>query len=106
MALGKYWNEKKILAPITEWPHPGKVNPLLVVSGSCSPVTAAQITYAKANGFEEVIIDAIKICTSGVIESSVFDAVNTLLQQQKNVIVHTGEKQTNNLSLKGWAYLT
>jgi uncharacterized protein YgbK (DUF1537 family) len=98
MALGKYWNEKKIVTPITEWEHPGKVNPLLVISGSCSPVTAAQIAYAKANGFEEVIIDAIEICTSGVIESSVFDAVNTLLQQQKNVIVHTGAKQTDNLS--------
>ncbi|GAB2823848.1 four-carbon acid sugar kinase family protein [Ferruginibacter profundus] len=98
MALGKYWNEKKIVAPVTTWTHPGKVNPLLVVSGSCSPVTAAQITYAKANGFEEVIIDAIKICTDGVMESSVFDAVNTLLQQQKNVIVHTGAKQAGNLS--------
>jgi 3-oxoisoapionate kinase len=100
MALGKYWNEKKIVAPVTEWEQPRKVNLLLVVSGSCSPVTAAQIAYAKANGFEEVIIDAIKICADVVIEPSVFDAVNTLLQQQKNVVVHTGEKQTDNLSSK------
>ena len=98
MALGKHWNATGILEPVTTWPHPGKAHPLLVVSGSCSPVTAAQIAYAKANGFEEIIIDAVKICTEGVVEQSVFEKVNTLLQQQKNMIVHTGDKQTNNLS--------
>ncbi len=98
MALGKHWNATCILDPVTVWPHPGKAHPLLVVSGSCSPVTAAQIAYAKANGFEEIIIDAVKICTEGIVEDSVFEKVNTLLQQQKNVIVHTGDKQTNNLS--------
>ncbi len=98
MALGKYWNEKKVLVPVSEWQHPGKVNPLLVVSGSCSPVTAMQIAYAKANGFEEVVIDAIKICNDDVVEESILNKVNELLQQQKNVIVHTGERQTQNLS--------
>ncbi|MGC4102836.1 four-carbon acid sugar kinase family protein [Ferruginibacter sp.] len=98
MALGKYWNEKQLLQPVDEWKAPGKVHPLLVISGSCSPVTAAQIAYAKANGFEEVIIDAVKICNDGIVEEAVFKNVNALLQQQKNVIVHTGEKQTDNLS--------
>jgi uncharacterized protein YgbK (DUF1537 family) len=98
MALGKYWNEKKILKPVAEWPQPGKATPLLVVSGSCSPVTAAQIVYAKANGFEEVILEAVKICAADVVEEAVMDTIRKLLQQQKNVIVHTGEKQTQNLS--------
>lgn len=98
MALGKNWNATRQLTAVAEWPHPGKADPLLVISGSCSPVTAAQITYAKANGFEEIIIDAVKICNDGIVEQSVFNKVNTLLQQQKNVIVHTGAKQTNNLS--------
>jgi 3-oxoisoapionate kinase len=98
MALGKYWNESKELVPVTEWPHPGKVNPLLVISGSCSPVTAAQIVFAKANGFEEVIIDAAKICNNDTIDEALINKVNELLRQQKNVMVHTGEKQTENLS--------
>jgi len=98
MALGKYWNETKLLTAVTVWQHPGKVNPLLVVSGSCSPVTASQIAYAKANGFEEIIIDAVKICVDGVVAEEVINKVNALLQQQKNVIVHTGQKQTQNLS--------
>lgn len=98
LALGKHWNANGILDPVNSWPHPGKAQPLLVVSGSCSPVTAAQIAYAKAHGFEEIIIDAVKICTEGIVEDSVIEKVHALLQEQKNVIVHTGDKQTNNLS--------
>ena len=98
MALGKYWNEQQILTAVKEWEYPGKAVPLLVVSGSCSPVTAVQIAYAKANGFEEVIIDALKICNDNVVEELVMEKVNALLTEQKNVIVHTGEKQTQNLS--------
>lgn len=98
LALGSYWNQQQILIPVTEWAHPGKVSPLLVVSGSCSPVTTAQIAYAKSVGFEELIIDALKICTDDVIDEALIDKINDLLGQQKNVVVHTGEKQTENLS--------
>jgi len=98
MALGKHWNEKQLLQPVKEWKAVGKANPLLVVSGSCSPVTASQIAYANANGFEEVIIDAVRICNEGIVEVSVMNKVNELLKQQKHVIVHTGERQTDNLS--------
>lgn len=98
MALGKYWNTTKELIPVTAWPQPGKADPLLVISGSCSPVTAAQIAYAKANGFEEVVIDAMKIVEGDVLDESVIKKVNALLRQQKNVIVHTGKKQDSNLS--------
>ncbi|MEO6231701.1 MAG: four-carbon acid sugar kinase family protein [Ferruginibacter sp.] len=98
LALGKYWCNEKILNPVTQWPHLSKAIPLLVVSGSCSPVTAMQIAHAKANGFEEVIIDAVKICSDGVIDEAIINKVNGLLQQQKSTIVHTGEKQMQNLS--------
>jgi uncharacterized protein YgbK (DUF1537 family) len=98
MALGMYWNKMKILTPVTEWKHPGKASPLLVLSGSCSPVSAAQIAYARAIGFEEVILDAVKICNDNRVEEAVFEKINYFLQQQKNVIVHTGEKQFQNLS--------
>jgi len=97
MGLGKYWNSKKVLKQVTEWPHPGKANPLLVVSGSCSPVTSAQIAWAKANGFEEVELEAIAICNDDGIKEEVTKQVNRILQQQKHVIVHTGSKQADNL---------
>jgi 3-oxoisoapionate kinase len=98
VALGNYWNEKGLLKQRTAWPKIEKANPLLVLSGSCSPVTAAQIGYAKANGFEEVILDAVKICNDEVIDETTIDEINKLLAQTKNVIVHTGDKQTTNLS--------
>lgn len=98
LALGKYWNTTGKLVALSAWPQPGEATSLLVVSGSCSPVTAAQIAYAKANGFEEVIIDAVSICYDGVIEVALMNRVNGLLLQHKSVIVHTGEKQAENFS--------
>ncbi len=98
MALSKCWNSKKILQHINEWKHPGKAEPLLVISGSCSPITASQIVWAIKNGFEEVIVDVVKICNGDKIEDRIFDYVNELLKEQKNVIVHTGEKRVQNVS--------
>ena len=98
MALGKYWNKEGILTPVKEWKAAESVTPLLVISGSCSPVTANQIAFAKANGFEEVVLDAVKICNDEVIGEDKISEVNNLLRQKKNVIVHTGDKQVNNLS--------
>lgn len=98
MALGNYWNKQQLLKPVTGWKHPGKVMPLLVVSGSCSPVTTSQIAWAVLNGFEEVELDAVRICNDGVVEVSVVNRINVLLQQQKNVIVHTGQKESQSLS--------
>jgi 3-oxoisoapionate kinase len=98
MALGKYWVKEKRLNPVPAWKNPGKVEPMLVVSGSCSPVTAAQIAYAIANGFEEVILNADGICNDGIADEAITDHVNELLQQKKNVIVHTGDKHTENIS--------
>jgi 3-oxoisoapionate kinase len=97
-ALGNYWNEKEVLKERTSWPAIENANPLLVVSGSCSPVTAKQIEFAKANGFEEVVIDAVAICNSDSTDNKISNTITNYLQQQKNVIVHTGTKQTENLS--------
>jgi uncharacterized protein YgbK (DUF1537 family) len=98
MALGNYWNMQEIFKPVTEWNHPGKTSPLLVISGSCSPVTAKQITWATTNGFEEIELDAIKLCSENGVDERVINEIDSLLQQQKNVIVHTGPKQAQNLS--------
>ena len=98
MALGKYWNKTQLLKSVVDWPNPARSIPLLVLTGSCSPVTAAQIAHATSNGFEEIIIDAVKICSDDIVEDVVINKINELLQLQKNVIVHTGVKQIQNLS--------
>ncbi|MEO6733618.1 MAG: four-carbon acid sugar kinase family protein, partial [Ferruginibacter sp.] len=96
MALGSYWAGTGMFNKEKQWAAPGKATPLLVISGSCSPVTAAQIIYAKAIGFKEVIIDVAKIL-SGDLEKETRN-INALLQQQENVVVHTGDIQANNLA--------
>jgi 3-oxoisoapionate kinase len=96
-ALGNYWNKTRKLQAVEFRPVITSVNPLLVVSGSCSPVTAKQIAYAKNNGFEEVVLDAIRICEDSIVDSVLKNLVH-LLEEKKDVIVHTGEKNGANLS--------
>lgn len=98
LALGKYWNKIKLLEPVEEWQGMGKLTPLLVVSGSCSPVSAAQISFAKTKGFEEVIIDPVKIVRDSVVDELILQKITELLEAGKNVIVHTGERHVKNLS--------
>ena len=97
MALGQHWNSTGKLKPFNQWPSVGIANPLLVVSGSRSPVTLAQIAWAKENGFEEVLIDATKVDTDEV-DSTLQEKINKLLSEKKNVIAHTGAKQLAQLS--------
>ncbi len=101
MALGNYWNTRQILNAATEWELPGKADPLLVISGSCSPVTTAQIAWAMMNDFEEVVIDIPAISNSmeieNKIESVVFEIIASL-QNGKSMIVHPGQKLSENLS--------
>jgi 3-oxoisoapionate kinase len=91
MGLGSYWNRNHLFNPVKEWPLITKADPLLVVSGSCSPVTSAQIGYAKANGFEEIIIDAVKICNDDTMDGKQVATIIEKLQQKKNLVVHTGD---------------
>ena len=98
MAMGSYWNKEGVLTSVTKWKKIKKTESLLVVSGSCSPVTAAQIDYSWKYGFEEVIMDAVQICNEAVVDENLMKKVNELLGQRKSIIVHTGEKQTQNLS--------
>jgi len=90
MALGKIWNEKKWLNTVTFWPHPGYSSPLLVISGSCSPVTAGQIGWALDNGFEEVTLNT-TIFSGSNYENEIVgysEKVKQLLSAGKNVLVH------------------
>lgn len=57
MALGEAWLEDGVSPGRVQFPHPGPARPLLVLSGSCSPVTAAQIERALSRGYREVTVD-------------------------------------------------
>jgi uncharacterized protein YgbK (DUF1537 family) len=92
MALGEYWIQKGLLQPVQEWKEPGNSGPLLVASGSCSPVTSGQITWALANGFAEIALDTAVIVAnhgcSETIKKHVKEAVS-LINGGTNVILHT-----------------
>jgi len=92
MALGKHFTEQEIVQPQNNWPMAGKAENMLVVSGSCSPVTAKQIAYAIDHGFAAIALDTPAIANSTSLENIVAVYINTiteLLDSGIPVIIHT-----------------
>ena len=90
MALGANWALRKV----ENWNDPGPANPLLVVSGSCSPVTENQIVWALEHGFAEVALDTAALAKGEAWEKVLSSAVNaavTFLEAGHNVILHSGK---------------
>lgn len=104
MALGDHWQTQGLLKPGRIWETPGKAAPLLVASGSCSPVTSAQITWALSRGFVELALNVEKIIAeadnSSVVDSYATTAIS-LINQGHNVIVHTYCKVNDTSPEKG-----
>ena len=59
-ALVAYWRKAGLLESATPPAHPGRVDRMAIVSGSCSPITANQIAVAATQGFECIRIDPSK----------------------------------------------
>ena len=97
MALGKYWNQAGLLEPVTSWPHPERADSMLVISGSCSPVTIAQIEWAKTNDFAEVIFNPRDLIANDFAVHETLKQVNHLLENKKQIIIHTGYRQDYNV---------
>jgi uncharacterized protein YgbK (DUF1537 family) len=91
MALGQYWAKN----PQTTWPSLKSAEALLVLSGSCSPITGRQIEHAITQGFEEIIIDL----DDASYHSDVIDTVIQKLDAGISVIVHTNGTRTPLASL-------
>jgi uncharacterized protein YgbK (DUF1537 family) len=90
-ALGRCWTERGFLQPAPRWPEPSKAEPLLVASGSCSPVTSGQIAWALSHGFVEVALDTEAVArgaSPAMLEEYVV-TVASLMNQCRNVILHT-----------------
>ncbi|NBC24010.1 MAG: four-carbon acid sugar kinase family protein [Bacteroidetes bacterium] len=91
-ALGDHWKEIGQLTNRAEWHSLGKKEPLLVASGSCSPVTAAQIEWALSQGFREVPVDP-EILTedeeANTLVNQYFQKVISFLRKGESVVLHT-----------------
>jgi uncharacterized protein YgbK (DUF1537 family) len=97
MALGAHWNNTGLLKPKTDWQAVQAVQPLLVFSGSRSPVTTEQISHALKQGFRESILQ-VQALLSGKSREELMAAVvqeaAALLQEGRHVIIHTGKENT------------
>jgi uncharacterized protein YgbK (DUF1537 family) len=89
-ALTAYW-ESIGQVKAQALPPPRAVAPLLVVSGSCSPVTAAQIAAARDKGFAAIALDAAGLLESPVETGRVVAAANAALERGQSVVAYSAE---------------
>jgi uncharacterized protein YgbK (DUF1537 family) len=94
MALGAHWHATGTLPGVGTWPAISRVDQVLVVSGSCSPVTESQIAWALSEGFAEVALDTPSIAAAEGSLQSIAEparvAIEHLISGQ-SVVVHTSK---------------
>jgi uncharacterized protein YgbK (DUF1537 family) len=108
MALGLDWKDEKIIGKEIVFESPGEVSPLLVLSGSCSPVTSGQIEYALQNGFEEIALES-KAVDSEYQNEIIANSVNQIIANFKNgqsTILHTSTGSKDPRITETEAYFT
>jgi uncharacterized protein YgbK (DUF1537 family) len=99
-AVGSYLNQSGIWKPQQSWPSFIPANPLLVLSGSCSPVTKKQIEFALQHGFVEIKLTGKTMQLHSHAYRVLLQNICTVLLQNKKLIVHTGKTQTKKMDAK------
>lgn len=79
-ALTAHWGAPSVSLPAAK----SAGSPMLVLSGSCSPVTGGQIAWARANGFDGFALQA----DAGDFSSALVPIVNSL-RAGRNVVAYT-----------------
>ncbi len=89
-ALLSAWRRAGLLAGEPAAADAGPVEPLLVLSGSCSPVTERQIRVALANGYHGIALDGVRLldgeCAAAAAESALEEAVTHLRAGRSTVL--------------------
>ncbi len=70
----------------------GKADKMLVISGSCSPVTAGQIQFAKKQGFHTLAIDPLQLLNDGnrnTEEEKIREMAVELLEKNAPLIIYS-----------------
>jgi len=92
-ALGDSWAAKELYQPRKNWKELNESSPMLVLSGSVSPVTANQINKAVELGFEEIAVEA-KSMNMDDPESFISEYQQKIVaafKAGKSVIIHTSK---------------
>jgi uncharacterized protein YgbK (DUF1537 family) len=92
-ALIPAWRKASLIpkAPPTPTKTP-RPTPLLILSGSCSPVTAGQIQWALANGFHGIAINPARLLhpiTGAAEQASILSAATASLSAGNSTILYT-----------------
>jgi len=97
MALGLAWAAQKIIGKEIAFESAGEVSPILVLSGSCSPVTSSQIEYALENGFLEIALEskAVNIQNQESIIKNTVAQIIANFNNGKSTILHTSTGSTD-----------
>ncbi|WP_137894279.1 3-oxo-isoapionate kinase OiaK [Ramlibacter sp. 2FC] len=89
-ALAAHWQASGLVAAPEHLPAAQPVEAIAVVSGSCSPVTAAQIAWAQANGFAAHRLDVPRLLDGSAQEiARAVDAACAALAQGRSPLVYT-----------------
>ena len=86
-ALTAYWRSVDLLPKDPPMTTAGKTDRLAVVSGSCSPLTADQISWAAEHGFTQIRIDVAR----AVDEREWQNEVNRIAEQALSVLGSGGD---------------
>jgi uncharacterized protein YgbK (DUF1537 family) len=92
-ALAAWWRQTGVIRAATPFARPGPARGLLVLSGSCSPVTARQIAWALEHDFAEVPLDAVALAKgrdTEAVEAAATAAAVRLVSEGRSVVIHTG----------------
>ena len=91
MALAAHWRQAGLVGEPKEFPQRRPASPVLVVSGSCSPVTGGQIDRALSDGFADVAVDTPRLATEDAAEAVVEAAARQAcraLEAGKSAVIH------------------
>jgi len=82
-ALTAHWKAQNLLAapPVFE---AVALKQIIVVSGSCSPITAAQISHAETNGFQTIALDVLALLDDETKADEIQRCVNLVREALKN----------------------
>lgn len=104
-ALVKHWQSTglahappKFSGPKATVQWPGPTDRVVVLSGSCSPVTERQIAWAIQHGFAEVALDTARLLEAKEPEDDISENVQQIaaeLDNGRSVIVHTSRGPTD-----------
>jgi len=92
-ALVAHWRNLGLIPETSVRPSVGGVDQIVIVSGSCSPVTANQIDHAVQNGFVEVALDPVLFADASTVDEAVGSGIQAGLKAMtggRSVILHTG----------------